>query len=68
MALNKYKDKDGKERAGTAAIKEFMGSDGHEEVKIGELKELMPSSGGPGTGELSDLCAEQLGWTKMIPS
>ncbi len=56
MAMNKYKDTTGKE---------FMSSDGHEEVKIGELKELMPSLGGPGTGELGDLCAAELGWVKI---
>ena len=63
----KYIDLKGKERAGTAAIKEYMSSDGHEEVKIGELKALMPSVGGPGTGELSDLCAIELGWKKVEP-
>lgn len=65
MAQPKYKDANGKERPGTAAIKEYMSSDGHEEVKIGELKALMPSLGGPGTVDLASMCAEQLGWVKI---
>jgi hypothetical protein len=62
--IQKYIDTKGKERAGTQAIKEYFGSPGYPPVELKELKALMPSCGGPGTKELGDGAAEELGWTK----
>ena len=63
MTIQKFIDENGDEQPGTKAIKLYFGSDGYPEVKLGELKELMPSYGGPGTKELADGAAKELGWT-----
>lgn len=65
MAMNKFKDLEGKIRPATQAIREYFGSPGYPEVTLAELKNLMPSMGGPGTVDLGALSAAELGWTEV---